>query len=627
MKLREVFSSAVLAVLVASSQAAGAGEAPAAPAPRCDAHDALRRPLFGDLHVHTSLSFDANSLGVRNLPRDAYRFARGEEVGLQPYDEAGEPLRRVRLARPLDFAAVTDHSELLGELHLCQLPGSEGYDAAVCRIYRRWPLLAYMFVASRMLNAAGPERYGFCGDGGQLCRRAGEGPWSTIRDAAEEAYDRSPACTFTSLLGYEWSGGPGGYMMHRNVIFADEKAPALPVSFLDAPTGEELWDRLEGECREAGCRFLTIPHNTNLSGGLLFSGPTASREEAERRRRYEPLLELLQHKGDSECRAGAADELCSFEKLPFARMEEQPFPHRWQEPSKLSFAREILAEGLLRRRALGVNPFRLGFIGSTDTHLGTPGLADEKDYPGHGAGGDTTRVAIPAVADALVFNPGGLAAVWAEENSREAIFAALSRRETYATSGPRIAVRLFGGFSLAENLCTQPDLVARGYGAGVPMGGELQARADSAPTFVVAATQDAGTEQWPGTPLDRLEIVKIWLDGAEPREKVVTIATSDAASDLDVATCAAPRSGAASLCASWTDRDYDAAAPALYYARVVEQPSCRWTGHLCAARGIDCGHPRTVPEELAFCCDGSTPLATRERAVTSPIWIEAAKSR
>ncbi|MFN2426141.1 MAG: DUF3604 domain-containing protein, partial [Candidatus Binatia bacterium] len=456
-----------LAVLISAWLLAGArptvAEA-AAPERHCAAWTQARRPLFGDLHVHTALSFDANSLGVRNMPADAYRFARGEQLGLQPYTSGGSPRRTVQLERPLDFAAVTDHAELLGELHICQTPGTAGHDSLACRIQRRWPLLAYLLVNSRMLNTLAPVRYSFCGDGGRLCRLASAGPWQVIRDAAEGAYDRTDACTFTSFVAYEWSGGPGGNMTHRNVIFADERSPELPVSYIDEPTPEGLWRGLEEACRDPGCRFLTIPHNSNLSNGLLFSSEVATADEARRRRDLEPLLEIIQHKGDSECRAGQADEFCSFEKLPFSRMEEQPFRAQWREPAVgLAFAREILAEGLVREAKVGVNPLRLGMIGATDTHLGAAGLTDEREYPGHGAGGDTSRVEVPVVPDSVHFNPGGLAGVWAEENSRESIWAALKRREVYSTSGPRITVRFFGGFDYAATMCDSATFAEDGY--------------------------------------------------------------------------------------------------------------------------------------------------------------------
>jgi len=596
---------------------------------RCASYTPTRKPLFGDLHVHTALSFDANSLGVRNMPVDAYRFARGAEIGLQPYGSDGKALRHAKLERPLDFAAVTDHSELLGEMHICVTPSAEGYNSLVCQIQRRWSLLAYIFVSSRMLNSATPERYSFCGKDGELCRSAASGPWQTIRDAAEEAYDRTDACTFTSFVAYEWSGGPGGNMTHRNVIFADERAPELPVSFIDERSGEGLWKRLGKECRTQGCRFLTIPHNTNLSNGSLFNTETSSPEDAQHRREVEPLIEIVQHKGDSECRANQADEYCSFEKLPFSRMEEQPFHFRWKQPGDLSFVRDILGDGLKREAKLGLNPFRLGMIGATDTHLAAAGLTEEKNYPGHGAGGDTSRVEVPTVPDSLWFNPGGLAGVWAEENSRESIWAAMQRREVYATSGPRIVVRFFGGLSYSAAICDSERFAEDGYAGGVPMGGELRLLPGETirPVFAVSALQDAGTSKSPGTPLDRVQIVKIWLSGGEIHEKVFDVAGTqgeDALDDLDTSTCSPSKRGASSLCATWRDDDYDPKASTIYYARVIEKPSCRWTGWLCAEQRVDCSRPGSIPEGFEFCCDNSVPKVLQERAITSPIWIPVA---
>jgi len=602
---------------------------PATPIPphRCASYTATKRPLFGDLHVHTGLSFDANSLGTRNMPIDAYHFAQGEEIGLQPYSVDGKPGRHVRLERPLDFAAVTDHSELLGELYMCKTPTAPGYSSFVCTMQRRWPLLAYIFVSSRMLNSDTPVRYSFCGAGGKNCLKAAEGPWKVIRDAAEEAYDRTDACSFTSFVAYEWSGGPGGNMTHRNVIFADEKAPDLPVSFIEEGTGEGLWKHLESDCAKSGCRFLTIPHNTNLSNGSLFATETKSVEDARRRREFEPLLEIIQHKGDSECRGGSPDEYCNFEKLPFSRMQEQPFTFQWKQPGPLSFAREILAEGLAREQKLGLNPFRLGMIGATDTHLAAAGDVAEKDYPGHGAGVGTAGTEAPSVPDSLWFNPGGLAGVWAEENSRESIWAALQRREVFATTGPRILVRFFGGFSYPSNLCDSEHYAEDGYAGGVPMGGELAAPADkeARPVFSISALQDAGTAKSPGTPLDIVQIVKIWLEGGTVHQKIFDVARSSEGDDLDPLICNAPKSGSSSLCATWTDKDYDAKLSTIYYARVIEKPSCRWTGFLCANVHADCRQGASIPGGFEFCCDRNIAKVTRERAVTSPIWIPAAR--
>jgi hypothetical protein len=506
----------------------------------------------------------------------------------------------------------------------------------ICRLNRRWPLLAYIIVSSAMLNVAEPKRFSFCGPDGSICRDAALDPWADIQEAAEEAYDRSAACRFTSFVGYEWSGAPFGNMMHRNVIFRNATVQQRPSSYVEIRSGEALWDRLHAECldRENGCDAIVIPHNSNLSGGQLFriedeAGDPVSADWARRRAGLERLVEVIQHKGASECRVKtpfAEDELCSFESLPFARMDEYPFETWWNEPPPRSYVREVLGEGLVQEARLGVNPFKLGLIGSTDTHLGTPGLADEAAFPGHGAGGDTTRNEIPLVPDRLFLNPGGLAAVWAEENSRDALFDAMRRREVYGTSGPRLVVRLFGGFGFPDDLCHRGDVAASGYAGGVPMGGDLPpAPPAAAPRFVVDALADPGDADRPLVPLDRIQIVKVWLEDGAARERVFDVA-GEAATEagVDPATCAPTGTGKTALCTVWTDAEFDRSRPAVYYARVLETPTCRWSTHACLAARVRCDRPGEVPAELAYCCNPEAATAIQERAWTSPIWYTPA---
>jgi hypothetical protein len=496
----------------------------------CAAFDPLRSAFWGDTHVHTAFSFDAWGQGTRNRPRDAYRFARGEALGIQPYDEAGRPQRSVRLRRPLDFTMVSDHAELLGEARICSTPGFAGHDSLVCRITRRWPMLGYGIVNSQTLDDADPIRYGFCGPDGAECRDIARIPWHEIQEAAEEAYDRTSACRFTSFVGFEWSGNPDSQMIHRNVLFRNEVVPEMLSNYIDDRTGEALWRWLDASCTgaEGRCDAIAIPHNPNLSGGRLFAveGPEGALTEdvARLRAGLEVLLEVTQHKGDSECRGLGNDELCSFETLPFATMRESATPWSQTTPPPLSFAREILGEGLVQEERLGVNPFRLGLIGATDTHLGTPGLADEDQFVGHAAGVASSRLDVPPLPDDVVMNPGGLQAVWAEENSRDALFTAMQRRETYGTSGPRMLVRFFGGWDLDADLCERSDFVAQGYARGVPMGALLPPASGGAPVFAVWALQDPGAADAPGTPLQRVQIIKIWEEEGASHERVFEIA-------------------------------------------------------------------------------------------------------
>ncbi len=593
----------------------------------CADYDPLRRPFFGDLHVHTALSFDAATQDTRNRPADAYRFARGERVGLQPYDDNGKPLRSAQIDRPLDFAAVTDHSELLGEVRICLTPGMEGYDSLACIAYRKWPRLGFILFGGDVLAADAPQRLGFCGDGAALCLDAALGPWDEIREAAEAAYDRSSACRFTSFVGYEWTGAPDTRNLHRNVIFRNAAVPSLPVSYIDAPYPSQLWEGLEAACRSSvtGCDFLAIPHNPNISGGLMFldherDRPAFGRDYADRRRRDEPIVEIMQHKGESECKTGVgtSDELCGFEKLPYDRFGGQFDPRQVQPPTRTNFVRNGLGDGLLLEGKLGVNPFQFGLIGSTDTHLGIPGAVAEDRHQGHGGAGpirgDGRPIGLP---DNIEFNPGGLAVVWAEENSRDALFAAMRRRETYATSGPRISVRFFGGWQLADDLCSG-ELARAGYAGGVPMGGELPALPSSAaPRFATLAMRDSA-----GAPLQRIQIVKGWQAGDSIEEAVYDVAGTPGLGSVDTATCKISGEGHDTLCVVWTDPDFDPSARAYYYARVLEAPTCRWSTHICNEQGVRCDDPSTIPDNGAGCCDDRYPKVIQERAWTSPVWYK-----
>ena len=286
--------------------------------------------------------------------------------------------------------------------------------------------------------------------------------------------------------------------------------------------------------------------------------------------------------------------------------------------------RTALRRGIALDQQPGANPFKYGNVASTDTHLGTPGLTEEFESFGHGGAGATAGEGMPlGLPDNLEFNPGGLAVAWAEENSRDAIFAALRRKETYGTSGTRPVVRFFGGWSYPDDLCAGDDLVERGYAEGVPMGGDLPSRpADAkAPVFAVSAMMDPGTRAHPGTPLDRAQVVKGWVDaGGATHERVIDVASGPGGASVDTRTCERKGGGARSLCQVWRDPDFDPKARAFYYARVLESPSCRWSQYVCLANGVDCADPATVRPGLEPCCSPEHDPVVRERAWTSPIW-------
>jgi hypothetical protein len=648
-------STAARALAAFLTLALVATTAPAQPGPwertetrqPCAAFDVFRQPFFGDTHVHTAYSSDAVFAGTREEPRGAYRFARGEAIGLAPYDAGGAPTRSAQLRRALDFTAVTDHAEQFGEMEICLTPGYPGYDSADCIAARDQlatspPALPSLLPPLAVINfllgygvQSPPQRFPWCGTDDADCLGEASFVWQDTRDAAEEFYDRTAACTFTTFVAYEWSGQPGGNNLHRNVIFRNEVAPSLPTSYMEEPTPQGLWSALQTECLDGlpGCDVLAIPHNPNASGGLMFApvnadGSPLTAGDATFRASMEPLVEINQHKGDSECRLGfgATDEACAFEKLNRLQLFS-PVSNPNQAFPPLNYVRNALKEGLVQEQQLGVNPFKIGVLGSTDTHNATPGATEEEDFgaTGHLGLRDRANAAFmlarvtPAGIEAT---PGGLAVVWAEENSRDALFAAMRRREVYGTSGSRPILRFFAGREGGLR-CGDPDFVATAYDEGVPMGGEIgPVRGRRSPRFGVLALRDPGTAAAPGAPLQRIQIVKGWVDaGGQAHEAVFDVAGDpDNGASVDTTTCAPTGPGEDSLCAVWSDPDFDAAERAFYYARVLENPTCRWSTMLCNAEGIDCSNPGAVPAGYGECCNPDVPKTIQERAWSSPIW-------
>ncbi|MBC7974175.1 MAG: DUF3604 domain-containing protein [Myxococcales bacterium] len=547
------------------------------PVSQCGNREPLKRVLFGDLHVHTSHSLDSFGFANRNDPVAAYAFARGA-LALPIASGSDGAVTVAKLDPPLDFAAITDHSEFLSLMALCGY-GTATSPAQCAALADQGSTRQTSLLASSLarLAAPNPEPLRICQDDPASCALAERTAWDRVQEAAQLADD---PCTFSSLIGYEWTATTGGANLHRNVIFGSDSVPEVAHDYLSFPTALALWQALEADCREAdGCAALTIPHNSNFSRGRMWdtADDPVSRDYMKR---YQKLAEIYQHKGASECLAGTAfgDASCDFESLPNAT--DAP-----------GFLRDALARGLTLARQTGSNPLALGIIGSTDTHNGAPGSVGESQWAGHGAQQDDT--AAERLDNAPYFSPGGLAAVWAEDNTRASIFAALDRRETYATSGPRIVVRAYALAGIPNNqaaaaYCSDPTFPAKLVEDGaIPMGGTVGGA--TAPYVFVSAMADR-------TALESFDIVRIHAASDQPAQHVEVVALAGGEQQT--------------FCRFWRDPDFVPGAPALYYARVFEQPTARWTARDCRAEPTNPG-----------CADPTIPQQLRERAWTSPIFV------
>lgn len=592
-----------------------------------------KEAFFGELHLHTALSTDAYMNGTRKHPFTAYRFAQGDPVVLQSGETWSLPV-------PLDFVAITDHAESFGDLPLCTKPGSPTYDTKRCEGMRGNNPIVMGGVIGGWKVAKAERNAEVCGEDGQLCIEAARGTWKTIQEAANRA--NRPG-EFTALVAYEYSpvilDATSTSKVHRNVIYRSDRVPDRAFSSYDG-TIEDLFEWLDREC-VGDCQALTIPHNTNASSSRIFwegknsDGTPWSQEILERRARLEPLVEIYQGKGSSECHPGLGltDEECGFEQW----VRNCGPGEELGCATTNDMVRDTIVRGLRIEKELGINPHKLGFIGSTDSHLGTPGATIESDYQGQLGYPDATparRVGeTPSVFSSVVagggaeeggwgflgaskFSPGGLAAVWAPENTREEIWDALARREAFSTSGTRIRVRFFGSFDFPEQLHAKRSAFSVGYKKGVPMGGDLsKAPQGKAPQFLIWATRDPQSAA-----LQKIQIVKGWIeDGAEQSEvydavcsdggipDVATHRCPDNGARVDLESCAVTvGKGDTELATTWVDPDFDATKRAVYYARVLENPVCRWSTH--DAHRIGAALPKHVPPTI------------KERAWTSPIW-------
>jgi hypothetical protein len=581
--------------------------------------------LFGDTHLHTDLSVDAGLFGNRLGLDQAYRFAKGEEV----ISATGQ---RVRLSRPLDFLVIADHSDGYGMFQkiLDGDPELMKDDTA-----RRW---------NGMIKEGGESAVAATLEVIDLFSR-GEMPfdfndpsvrgsvWEEVIDAAERYNEPGE---FTAFIGYEWTSlAPPGNNLHRVVVYRDGAARAsqtLPVVTEDSLDPEDLWAALTAYEKQTGGKLLAIPHNGNLSNGMMFAltdmkGDPLTRAYAEERSRWEPIYEVTQIKGDGEAHPFLSpnDEFADYGTWDKGNLNLSEA--KTKEMLQYEYGRSALKLGLKLESELGVNPFKLGMIGSTDSHTSLVAVEEENFFGKHsGTEPGPERWSHPAIAapDGSAAFMGweqvssGYAAVWATENTRKAVWDAMKRREVFATTGTRLAVRFFGGWDFSAEDARSRIPAEIGYTKGVPMGGDLfTAPAGKAPTFLVAAIKDPYSGN-----LDRIQIVKGWLDkSGEVREKVYDVVWGDAdkrqpgpdgrvpsvGNTVDVATATWTNTiGDSELITVWSDPEFDSSLRAFYYARVLEIPTPRWTAYDAVRYGIQ--------------MDPDVPMITQERAYTSPIW-------
>jgi hypothetical protein len=596
-------------------------------APRASAEMQL---LWGDTHLHTSNSFDAYLNQNQSAdPATAFRYAKGLPV-IHPFHRA-----RVQIETPLDFLVLSDHAELLGVIRTVNETGipSEGLgmsDRLQAWVVERWlrgviedDEGAAAF-ASFLPDTNDVEGAAAAAQGSPIPGSAGISK-TVWREAIATVDAHNEPGRFTALIGWEWSSIPAGANLHRVVVTnagADVAGRFQPISSSESMYPEDLWKWLDETSAETGADFVAIPHNSNISKGYMFPGEKRLRGTpidaawAEARARWETTVEVTQFKGDSETHPSVSpeDPFTGFEIYPHYIQQNAP-PY---DPKPGDFVRSALRTGLEIETRLGVNPYRFGLIGSTDAHTGLAS-AEEPNFWGKMA-----RDSIPenkasfrvgrAGVSGWSMSASGLAAVWAEENTRDAIVSALRRRETYATTGPRIAVRVFAGAAFEPGDENAQDLGTIGYERGVPMGGELVA-STAPPRFVIQAAKDPKSAH-----LDRVQMVKGWLSGGTTHEKVYDVVwAGERKPEPDGRVPAVPDTvdpetarytnefGATTLSALWTDPDFDAQAEAFYYVRVLEIPTPRHSLRDAIALGID-------PAETGH------PLSIQERAYTSPIW-------
>ncbi len=576
-----------------------------------------RNVFFGDLHIHTSFSYDAYINGVRTLPEDAYRFMKGGTIE----HGMGFP---IKLSRPLDFGAVTDHGEYLGVPRFLDRDNS-GENQLRSVMESGNPLritFNFLYTIFTTMGSAEQREKNFGAEGmGDVSRRA----WQRIIDAAER--NNEPG-RFTAFIGYEWTSMPNADNLHRNVIYKTSSVPDFPFTSRDSDNPEDLWSALD-EQRKQGMQMFAIPHNGNVSNGRMyrsvsFEGEPLSPDYAKKRMFNEPISEIMQVKGASETHPilSVDDEFADFEIYDQRLSSDGSF----SEP-KGSYARDALRTGLELSHSEGFNPYKFGVIGSTDSHNSSSPI-EESSYHGKLPLIDGTAGLRQGVTLLLPkkenrggrWSAMGLAGVWAEENTRASLYDAMRRKETYATSGPRITVRFFAGWDYDDTLLQRTDAIEQAYMGGVPMGGTLttpKSPGKRSPVFVLWAAKDPQ-----GANLDRVQIIKGWVDSTgHSHEKIYNIAASDkrtvdavtgklpaVGNTVDISNASYANSiGDAQLATLWRDPDFNPDLETFYYARVLEIPTPRYSTFDAIVLGI-------VPPE---------PSTIQERAISSAIWVQA----
>ncbi|MCB1677281.1 MAG: DUF3604 domain-containing protein [Halioglobus sp.] len=568
---------------------------------------------FGNVHVHTKYSFDAFANGSVTTPAHAYQWAQGRPI---PGSATGP---EIRIVTPLDFYAVSDHAEWMGVFKEMANPDSPlSRHPLASRITSNNPNEAMQAFAEVLRDFSAGKRDPALND-----PAVNADIWAEIVQTADAYYRPGE---FTTFPAFEWTSNPGMRNLHRVVLFKNaEHLPAAVLSSMDSNDPETLW-RWMGEQRARGATLLAIPHNANASDGMMFSvqtmaGEPLSRAYVETRAANEPLYEITQIKGTSETHPVLSpnDEFAGFEQWDYTLSADSLRPTQ----RRGSFARQALLDGMALQAQGGGNPFHYGFIGDSDTHNAAASI-EEFNYTGKFAFETDPRhrlFGVQGQPDAQIqqvreFSSGGVAGVWARENTREAIYAAMQRRETFGTTGPRITLRFFGGWRFTAQDAASTDFVERGYAGGVPMGATLRGAVHAeAPTFMVWAAKapDSGN-------LDRIQIIKGWIDGhGTQHERVHDVVWSGArevdaqgrlppvGNTVDVGKAAYTNAiGAPQLAAVWRDPGFDPAQHAFYYARVLEIPTPRWSTYDAAALGVD------IP--------GGLPATLQERAFSSPIW-------